>query len=106
MYLAMNRFIVPLENAADFEAVWLGRDSHLKDMGGFVEFHMLRGPEEDGKRLYASHTVWNSEEAFKGWTRSQQFRDAHAKAGDSRKLHEGVLRFEGFTAIQHLSNDT
>ncbi|WP_371228793.1 antibiotic biosynthesis monooxygenase family protein [Roseovarius sp. 2305UL8-3] len=106
MYLAMNRFTVPLENAAEFEALWLGRDSHLKDMEGFIEFHMLKGPEEDGKRLYASHTVWESEEAFLGWTRSQQFRDAHAKAGDSRKLHDGAPRFEGFTAIQYLSNDT
>jgi iron complex transport system ATP-binding protein len=31
----------PPENAEAFEAVWLGRDSHLTDMEGFVEFHML-----------------------------------------------------------------
>ena len=45
MYLAMNRFTVRCENAEAFEALWLGRDSHLKEMAGFVEFHMLRGPE-------------------------------------------------------------
>lgn len=102
MYLAMNRFIVPLENAEEFEALWLGRDSHLKDMDGFVEFHMLKGPEEDGKRLYASHTIWESEEAFRAWTTSEQFRKAHARAGDTRKLYEGAPQFEGFSAIQHL----
>jgi len=103
MYFAMNRFTVPLENADDFEAVWLGRDSHLREMEGFVEFHMLKGPEDEGKRLYASHTVWESEEAFLAWTKSQQFRDAHANAGQTRKLHDGHPRFEGFAAIQHLA---
>jgi len=61
MFIAMNRFTVPLENAEAFEALWLGRESHLDRMAGFVEFHMLKGPEADGMRLYASHTVWESE---------------------------------------------
>lgn len=103
MYLAMNRFTVPLENAEEFEALWLGRDSHLRDMPGFVEFHMLRGPQNDGKRLYASHTIWQSEEAFRAWTTSEQFRKAHARAGDTRTLYDGAPIFEGFTAIQHLT---
>ncbi|WP_444462494.1 antibiotic biosynthesis monooxygenase family protein [Rhodobacter capsulatus] len=101
MFLAMNRFTVPLENAAEFEALWLGRDSRLQELPGFVEFHMLRGPEaEDGTRLYASHTVWESETDFHVWTRSEQFRAAHARAGEGRKLHAGAPRFEGFTSIQ------
>ena len=105
MYLAMNRFTVRPENAEAFEALWLGRDSHLKEMEGFVEFHMLKGPEgEDGTILYASHTVWESEETFKAWTRSEQFRAAHANAGGTRKLHEGHPNFEGFSAIQHIAN--
>lgn len=29
MYIAMNRFNVTPENAEAFEALWLGRDSHL-----------------------------------------------------------------------------
>ncbi len=64
MYIAMNRFTVPLENAEAFEERWLSRDSYLQELPGFVAFHMLKGPEEDGNRLYASHTVWESEEAF------------------------------------------
>ncbi len=91
MYLAMNRFTVPLENAAEFEELWLSRESRLQDMDGFVSFHMLKGPEEDGRVLYASHTVWDSEE---------KFRACHARAGQTRKLHEGVPRFEGFQSIQ------
>ena len=103
MFIAMNRFTVPIENADLFEALWLGRDSHLKSMDGFVEFLMLKGPTENGMTLYASHTVWESEEAFAAWTRSDAFRMAHKNAGQSRKLHDGSPKFEGFTTLQHLT---
>ncbi|MDF1728478.1 MAG: antibiotic biosynthesis monooxygenase [Sulfitobacter sp.] len=103
MYLAMNRFTVTTENAKAFEALWLNRDSHLKEMEGFVAFHMLKGPEVEGRILYASHTVWASEEAFRAWTRSDAFRAAHKDAGQTSKLHEGTPSFEGFTAIQEIS---
>lgn len=102
MYLAMNRFSVPLENAADFEELWLSRESHLQDMEGFVSFHVLKGPEAEGCVLYASHTVWQSEGHFRAWTTSEAFRAAHARAGQTRKLHNGAPRFEGFTAIQSI----
>lgn len=103
MYIAMNRFTVRIENANAFEALWLGRDSHLKEMNGFVEFHMLKGPEIEGTILYASHTVWASEDAFRAWTKSDAFRAAHRNAGQTAKLHEGAPTFEGFTTIQHLT---
>ncbi|ETX16378.1 antibiotic biosynthesis monooxygenase [Roseivivax halodurans JCM 10272] len=103
MFIAMNRFTVPTENASAFEDLWLGRDSHLKEMEGFVEFHMLKGPEEDGRVLYASHTVWQSEEAFLAWTKSDAFRAAHKNAGETKPLYDGPPRFEGFTPIQHIA---
>lgn len=103
MYIAMNRFNVKTENAEGFEAIWLGRDSRLKELDGFVEFHMLKGPEQDGQILYASHTVWASHAHFMAWTRSDAFRDAHKNAGQTRKLHEGSPTFEGFETIQHIS---
>ncbi|MCR8546718.1 antibiotic biosynthesis monooxygenase [Salipiger sp. P9] len=102
MYLAMNRFTVPLENAAEFEEMWLSRDSALQEMPGFLAFHMLKGDETDGTILYASHTAWETEEDFRNWTRSEAFRTAHARAGTRRKLHAGAPRFEGFRAIQHI----
>ena len=102
MYLAMNRFTVPLENAAEFEELWLTRESKLQDMDGFVSFRMLKGPEDDGRVLYASHTLWQSEAHFRAWTTSEEFRASHARAGQSRKLHEGAPRFEGFTTIQRI----
>ncbi len=103
MYLAMNRFTVPADKAEAFEQLWLNRDSHLKEMEGFVEFHMLKGSEKDGKFIYASHTVWTSEETFRGWTKSEAFRNSHKSARTTEKLFEGAPVFEGFTAIQHIA---
>jgi len=103
MFIAMNRFTVTADNAEAFEALWLGRESHLTEMEGFVEFHMLKGPEIKGNILYASHTVWASEEVFLAWTRSEQFRAAHSGARDTAKLYEGAPAFEGFRAIQHIA---
>ena len=103
MYIAMNRFQVAPEHEPAFEAMWLGRDSQLHTLPGFVEFHMLKGPQENGTRLYASHTVWETEEHFQGWTRSEQFRASHARADGGPRLTAGHPRFEGFAVIQHIA---
>ena len=104
MYIAMNRFTVLVENAEAFEELWLNRDSFLKDVTGFLEFQMLKGPEADGTCLYASHTVWTDEDHFRAWTRSDAFRAAHANAGQTMELHVGRPVFEGFSVIQQISN--
>nr|WP_201239620.1 antibiotic biosynthesis monooxygenase [Rhodothalassium salexigens] len=105
MYIAMNRFSVLKEHAADFEAVWASRESRLKDQPGFVEFQMLKGPEDNGMILYASHTVWRSVEEFEAWTQSQSFRDAHKDGGKTRHMYEGGPRFEGFHVIQEVDGE-
>ncbi|MEO1105477.1 MAG: antibiotic biosynthesis monooxygenase [Pseudomonadota bacterium] len=99
-YITMNRFKVRHGCEADFEAVWLGRDSHLETVPGFKEFRLLKGPERDGHVLYASHTVWESEDAFLAWTRSEAFRKAHAGAGDNKPLYDGHPELESFEVIQ------
>ncbi|UOM36990.1 antibiotic biosynthesis monooxygenase [Acuticoccus sp. I52.16.1] len=96
----MNRFQVRKGSEADFEAVWLGRDTHLGEVPGFVEFHLLKGPEKDDYTLYASHTVWASQSAFLDWTRSEAFRKAHAGAGDNKPLYMGHPELESFDIIQ------
>ena len=103
MFIAMNRFQVNLGSEAAFEAVWLGRDTHLKSVPGFVSFELLRGPEREGCRLYASHSLWRSREAFEAWTRSEAFRLAHKDAGDNRALYAGPPQFEGFEVLQQVA---
>ncbi|WP_413772125.1 antibiotic biosynthesis monooxygenase family protein, partial [Vibrio campbellii] len=41
----MNRFRVARGSEPAFELVWLSRDTHLDKVPGFVEFHLLKGPE-------------------------------------------------------------
>ena len=102
MYLTMNRFKVHPDQADAFEALWLKRDSHLKSVPGFISFHLMRGPERDDHVLYASHTAWESEEAFQGWTKSEAFRAAHKGAGGSRDLYLEPPELEIFETVQEL----
>lgn len=102
MFVAMNRFKVRKGSEPDFEQVWMTRESHLDKVPGFVAFHLLKGPEREDHVLYASHTVWRSEEDFLSWTRSDAFRKAHAGAGGNKPLYVGPPEFEGFTAVQEV----
>jgi heme-degrading monooxygenase HmoA len=102
-FIAMNRFKVDKTRTNAFEAMWQQRDSYLDEMAGFVSFHLLRGPEREDHVLYSSHTVWASREHFEAWTRSEQFRKSHARAGDkSERVFLEHPQFEGFEAVQTL----
>jgi heme-degrading monooxygenase HmoA len=57
MFIAMNRFRVKPGAEPDFEAVWLNREVYLDAAPGFIEFHLLRGPQNEDHTLYSSHTV-------------------------------------------------
>lgn len=102
MFIAMNRFQVKRGMESAFEAIWASRETYLDRMEGFVEFHLLRGPEAEDHKLYATHTVWTSRETFEAWTRSDEFRQAHARAGNStgESIYLGHPKFEGFEVIQ------
>jgi heme-degrading monooxygenase HmoA len=102
MYIAMNRFKVAPGSEAEFEQLWISRDTHLKEVPGFVEFHLLKGPQKEDHVLYSSHTIWASHAAFEGWTKSEAFRAAHRNAGGSgtKPLYLGHPEFEGFEVIQ------
>lgn len=100
MFIAMNRFKVMPDATEAFEEVWTTRDSQLREVPGFVAFHLLRGPSREDHVLYASHTVWRSRADFEAWTRSEAFRRAHRDAGTNRPLYLGHPEFEGFESIQ------
>ncbi|MDY8109625.1 antibiotic biosynthesis monooxygenase [Fulvimarina sp. 2208YS6-2-32] len=105
MFIAMNRFRVLLDATEDFEALWLNRESQLKQSPGFVEFHMLRGPKRDDHQLYSSHTTWADYASFEAWTKSDAFRKAHGGARSSKPLYLGPPDFEGFEVIQTIGRD-
>ena len=105
MFIAMNRFKVIKGAEKEFEHVWLSRETFLNELPGFIEFHLLRGPEREDYVLYSSHTVWRSHAEFEAWTKSEQFRKAHANAGTNKPLYLGHPEFEGFHVLQTVKSD-
>lgn len=99
MYIAMNRFRIAVGRESVFEDLWRKRDSQLDGVPGFREFHLLHGATEDGATLYASHSVWDTREAFVAWTESEAFRNAHAQARAPEGTYLGHPVFEGFEVI-------
>lgn len=99
MFIAMNRFKVTPGKEAEFEAVWKERETFLDTVPGFKTFSLLRGPQSDEFSLYASHSEWQDKASFEAWTKSEQFRKAHAGAGQTKGLYAGHPVFEGFEVI-------
>ena len=99
MYIAMNRFKIALGREQDFEGIWQTRETHLDNVDGFLEFHLIKGTSEDTYTLYASHSTWRSQEDFTNWTKSEEFRKAHKGAGEHSDIYLGHPVFEGFEVI-------
>lgn len=99
MFVAMNRFRIALGREDDFVAVWKNRDSHLDGVPGFKAFQLLRGASTDEHTLFASHSIWDSRQAFEDWTRSEAFRMAHRNAGDNKGIYLGHPQVEMFDAV-------
>jgi heme-degrading monooxygenase HmoA len=102
MFIAMNRFKVKPGCEVEFERVWRDRETHLAGVPGFVEFHLLKGPQRDDHTLYSSHTAWRGRADFENWTRSEAFRAAHGRAGANKPLYLGHPEFEGFASVLRL----
>ena len=79
MFIAMNRFKITPGFESGFEKVWKERDTYLDTVPGFKSFSLLKGPETEEYVLYASHSVWESKDAFDAWTQSEAFHKAHAQ---------------------------
>ncbi len=99
MYVAMNRFRIALGKEQEFIDIWKNRDTYLQEVPGFKQFNLMQGATDDQCTLFASHSVWESEQAFVDWTKSEAFRKAHANAGGSKDVYLGPPKFEGFTSV-------
>ena len=57
MYIAMNRFSIVPGRETEFETLWQDRETHLEQVPGFLDFHLVRGEKQDTSTLYASHST-------------------------------------------------
>jgi heme-degrading monooxygenase HmoA len=99
MFIAMNRFRIAPGRESGFEKIWRDRKSYLDEVPGFREFHLLKGPSDGSSTLYASHTVWDSRQAFEDWTNSEAFRAVHGQARAPEGTYLGPPQFEGFESV-------
>ena len=99
MFLAMNRFKIALGFEDGFEKVWRERDSYLSEVEGFVSFNLMKGKVTEEFVLYASHSVWQSKEAFEAWTESEHFRKAHAQTSAPKGTYLGHPDLELFDSV-------
>lgn len=99
MFIAMNRFKIALGFEDGFERMWRERESYLAEVPGFRSFALLKGPEREDHRLYASHTMWESHAVFEAWTRSENFRKAHAQRSAPKGTYLGHPELELFEAV-------
>lgn len=102
-FLAMNRFQVKEGHEPAFEKMWRERESFLADVPGFVSFRLLRAEAADGTTLFATHTLWDDEAAFRAWTKSEAFAKAHQQVRDlgpaMREMHAAPPKMESFTTV-------
>tara|TARA_Y100001935_G_scaffold208121_1_gene177593 strand:- start:978 stop:1268 length:291 start_codon:yes stop_codon:yes gene_type:complete len=95
----MNNFKIKIGRETDFEEVWRSRDSHLDGVPGFIEFHLVKGQTHTEYTEYASHSTWESQDAFYNWVHSEAFRLAHKDAGKHSDLYIGPPRLEEYSVV-------
>ncbi|MEM7400963.1 MAG: antibiotic biosynthesis monooxygenase [Pseudomonadota bacterium] len=99
MYVTMNRFKIIPGNEEYFLDIWKNRDTFLDEVPGFKQFNLLRGPKTEEYCLFASHSVWESKQAFVDWTKSEAFRKAHANVGEIKPIYLDKPELETFETV-------
>lgn len=100
MFIAMNRFKIALGSEDAFIDIWANRETYLDEVPGFKRFDLLRGSTNEEYTLFASHSEWESRDAFEAWTKSEAFKKAHANARGAKGIYLGPPQFEGFETIE------
>ena len=87
------------EFAKQFEERFHDRAALVDGMDGFVAFRLMRPTKPEDP--YIVMTFWETEEHFKAWTRSEQFKEGHARAGRlPREAFLGHPKIEVMEIIQ------
>jgi heme oxygenase (mycobilin-producing) len=79
MITVANRIFVAPEFAEQFEERFRQRAGLVDRMPGFISNQVLR-PVNEGDP-YIVLTWWERREDFEAWTRSEEFREGHARSG-------------------------
>jgi len=93
-FVSMNCVTPDPAQAEAFEQAFLSRERHLDTVPGFIRFQLMR-PLRNQEYLVV--TEWESEQAFKDWLGSEQFRKAHS--GDGQRNFGGTSDLRTYEVI-------
>lgn len=91
----INAISVGEGRGAELEKRFSERAREVESMPGFLGFQLLRPTA--GEQRYFVVTEWDSEESFRNWVSSSEFRRGHARpAGPDGPVssHADLLEFE------------
>jgi heme-degrading monooxygenase HmoA len=76
-FVAVNYISCSAEYRPRFEELFASRAHAIDKMPGFINMHVLRPLQDGGDYLIVSY--WETETAFKDWTKSDAFRQGHKR---------------------------
>lgn len=76
-FVAVNYINCTPEYRERFEELFGSRAHAIDSMPGFIEMHVLRPAKEGDNYLIVSY--WETEAAFKDWTKSEAFTEGHKR---------------------------
>ena len=86
-YVVNNRIHVTQGYEREFEARFRARAGEIDKQPGFVAMRVLR--PQGNQAPYVVETEWDSQEAFRAWVGSEDFKRAHANPLPAEATGEG-----------------
>jgi heme-degrading monooxygenase HmoA len=76
-FVAINYIQCEADYRERFEYLFGSRARAIDTLPGFIDMQVLKPTQEEDRYLIVSH--WESEAAFKAWTRSPEFLEGHKR---------------------------
>ncbi len=86
-YVVANRVFVKPEYSQEFEQRFRNRAGQINQQPGFVLLEILKPQSENTPYVVLTH--WESEQAFRGWVGSEDFKVSHQNPMDKEAFLEG-----------------
>lgn len=84
MFVALSKFVIANEMAADVKQAFRNRPHAVESASGFVRLDVL-SPEENPKEIWLI-TYWSSRKHFEQWHKSHLYRESHSGIPKGLKL--------------------
>jgi heme-degrading monooxygenase HmoA len=79
MMVVINRLLAPREYAEHLEQAFR-HAGNMSGVPGFRSFSFLRNRRDGNDVEYVALTMWESQEAYQAWLKSESFARAHSEA--------------------------